>query len=453
MERESTPELSRSGGAGEQAPVGEVLTYSGDPVGKRPFCVAGLKLDLEFGTASPLSGDCPIIKRRIRMHDESLQHGFFLGLLLLVTLAFLGLIQDFLMPIFWAVVLATLFHPIFRWWEQQWDRRSALASVSTILTIIVIVVVPLFLVGVLVATEASEFYQRLANGQVDLPVTADELRQLVPAAADLLERFGVNLQDLQKEISNAALGVSQFLASGVVTFGQNALRGGALFFLMLYLLFFFFRDGTRLLNQIVRVLPLDAGRERQLFRRFAEVARATIKGTIVIGLVQGIFGGLIFWVLGIDGAALWGVVMTVLSLLPAVGAAIVWAPAAALLIGTGKTIEGLLLLVFGSVIIGLADNVLRPLLVGRDTEMPDYLVLVTTLGGLAVFGLSGVVIGPIIGALFLTVWDMFGHDYASSDGEETTDPAPFPSPPTDPHSVRLKQSPSEESPERRSHSA
>jgi predicted PurR-regulated permease PerM len=105
--------------------------------------------------------------------------------------------------------------------------------------------------------------------------------------------------------------------------------------------------------------------------------------------------------------------MGLLSFLPAVGAALVWVPAAALLIFTGRIWEGVILLIFGTVIIGLADNVLRPLLVGRDTEMPDYMVLVTTLGGLALFGLSGVVIGPIVGALFMTVWEMFGREYTA----------------------------------------
>jgi predicted PurR-regulated permease PerM len=142
----------------------------------------------------------------------------------------------------------------------------------------------------------------------------------------------------------------------------------------------------------------------------------------VIGFVQGFLGGLIFWVLGIKAAALWGVVMAVLSFLPAVGAGIVWVPAAALLFLTDRLWEGAVLIVFGIVIIGLADNVLRPILVGRDTQMPDYLVPVTTLGGLALFGLSGIVIGPIIGALFLTVWEMFGQEYAFIAHDESASP-------------------------------
>jgi len=234
-----------------------------------------------------------------------------------VTIAFLWLIGPFFKPIFWAVVLATLFYPTFQWWERRLRGRSGLASVGTIATIVLIVIVPLLLVGLLVASEASSVYRRLSTGQTTLPMTAQDLRDMLP------EQFGVSLQDLQAQLSDAALGVSQFLATNVVAFGQNALRGTGLFFLTLYLLFFFLRDGARLLERIVGGLPIGDARERRLFQKFAEVSRATIKGTIVIGLVQGLLGGLIFWILGIEAAALWGVVMAVLSFLPAVGAALV----------------------------------------------------------------------------------------------------------------------------------
>jgi len=170
------------------------------------------------------------------MREQSLQRAFFLGLLLLATVAFLRLIGPFYKPIFWAVVLATLFYPTFQWWEQKLGNRAALASLGTIATIVFIVIVPLLLIGVLVASEASAVYRRLATGETTLPMTASDLRDLVPALADLLDRFGVSLSTLQSQLSDAALGASQFLATNVVSFGQNALRGTALFFLTLYLL-------------------------------------------------------------------------------------------------------------------------------------------------------------------------------------------------------------------------
>lgn len=346
------------------------------------------------------------------MRVRSLQNAFLFGLLLVTTLAFLGLIQDLLQPIFWAAVLSTLFYPAYQWLHHRLNGQSALAAVGTIGVIILSVILPLLLMSIAVASEASALYQRLSSNEIDLLASLQSLEQMLPVASDLLDHLGLSLSELQQQFSDAAVGISQYLASRMVTLGQNALRVVGLFFLMIYLLFFFLRDGRQLLDTMSGIIPLGDVRERRLFEKFAEVSRATIKGTIVIGLVQGFLGGVIFWTLGIEGAALWGVVMTVLSFLPAVGAALVWAPAGALLIFTGQAIKGLLLLVLGTLIIGLVDNLLRPILVGRETQLPDYMVLITTLGGLTLFGLSGVVIGPVIGALFITTWEMFGREYA-----------------------------------------
>jgi len=180
---------------------------------------------------------------------------------------------------------------------------------------------------------------------------------------------------------------------------------------MLYLLFFVLRDGERMLEAIIRALPLGDERERALFAKFAEVSRATIKGTLVIGLMQGFLGGVMFSILGVTGAVFWGVVMVILSILPIVGASIVWIPVAIFLLMSGAWIKALVLVIFGAVVIGLLDNILRPLLVGRDTKMPDYIILLSTLGGLSVFGISGFVIGPIIASLFLSVWVMFQEEH------------------------------------------
>jgi predicted PurR-regulated permease PerM len=346
------------------------------------------------------------------MTSSRLQHVFFLGLLVLTTLAFFGLILDFLLPIFWAVVLATIFHPLYKRCNHSFGGRSVLASITTIAIILLLVILPLTLIGVAVASELSGVYQRIAAGDLDPQAVIGWLEQNVPIATDFLSQFGLNLGQLREHLSSTAVTTSQYLATEALSFGQNALRVAGLTFLMLYLLFFFLRDGQALLNTIVRAVPIGDERERRLLNKFAEVARATLKGTLAIGLLQGGIGGVLFWLLGIEGAVLWGVVMALLSLLPAAGAAIVWIPAAGVLMATGEVAKGIVLVVGGSVLIGLADNVLRPLLVGRDTQMPDYLILVTTLGGLTLVGLSGVVLGPIIGALFLAVWDMFAVEYA-----------------------------------------
>jgi predicted PurR-regulated permease PerM len=186
---------------------------------------------------------------------------------------------------------------------------------------------------------------------------------------------------------------------------------------MLYLLFFFLRDGPRMLESLVRALPLGDQRERLLLARFAEVSRATIKGTVVVGVVQGAIGGTAFALLGISAPVLWGVVMALLSILPAVGTALVWLPAAIILLVNGEVLGGVVLIFVGVFVIGLTDNLLRPILVGRDTRLPDYLILLSTLGGLAGFGLAGIIIGPIIAAFFLSIWQMAETEFRGDDPE------------------------------------
>jgi predicted PurR-regulated permease PerM len=230
-----------------------------------------------------------------------------------------------------------------------------------------------------------------------------------PEVSEWLSRVGIEPDTFQDRVSQAAVDASGFIAGLAVSVGQNVTRFALLFFIMLYLLFFVLRDGEQLLSRLMWALPLGDERERSLFAKFVEVSRATIKGTLVVGIVQGTLGGVMFALLGMQGAVFWGVVMIFLSILPAVGAAIVWLPAGVILLLSGSILRGLVLLAFGAVVISLVDNVLRPILVGRDTKMPDWLILLSTLGGLTTFGVSGFVIGPVIAALFLAVWTMFGE--------------------------------------------
>ncbi len=349
------------------------------------------------------------------MRPRTLQAAFFIALLVLTTLAFVGLILDFMMPVFWAVVLAIIFRPMQRRWLKTVKGRQALASVLSLLSIIVIVILPLFLVGLAVTRESVALYERIASGELDLQEPLRYFERTLPLLTEQLNEFGVEVEKIRESVAGAAVTGSRFVASRALAFGQDALRFTVLLFLMLYILFFFLRDGPRLIDALVRALPLGDARERRLFAKFAEVTRATIKGTLVVGLVQGTIGGLLFWMLGLPAPVFWGVIMTLLSFLPAIGAALVWLPAALILMATGHVGKGLILLVAGTLIIGLVDNLLRPLLVGRDTQMPDFLILLSTLGGLAVFGLSGFVIGPIIAAFFLVVWEMFVEDYGAQD--------------------------------------
>ena len=344
------------------------------------------------------------------MQRTTLQYAFFLMLVLLVTLAFVGLIQEFLLPLFWAATLAIVFSPLYQWWQSRLGNRASLAALLTLGVILVAVILPLFLVSVAVVREAVAFYKRLETGDINVQEPLQTLEGLLPVVTQYLDRFGIDIQNFKQGLAGATVTVSRFLGTQALSLGQDALRLSVLFCLMLYLLFFFLRDGTQLVAAIMRALPLGHTREHRLLANFAAVSRATIKGTLVVALVQGLLGGILFAIVGINAAVLWGALMAVLSLLPAVGSGLVWVPAAGIFLVTGHIGKGLILLGVGVLVIGLVDNLLRPILIGRDTRMPDYLVLLSTLGGLTVFGISGLLIGPIIAALFLAVWDMFAQE-------------------------------------------
>jgi predicted PurR-regulated permease PerM len=347
--------------------------------------------------------------------SAALRNASFLLLLALTTIAFFVVVRELLMPVFWAAVIATVFHPVHRRYLDGVRGRRSAAALLTLLTIVLVVVVPLFLLGLAMTREALALQEQIASGAIDLRAPIRFLEDIAPRITAWLEHLGLEVDRLGQQLSSAAVAASRFIASRTLEIGENILRFTVLFFLMLYVLFFFLRDGPQLLEGIIRAVPLGDERERQLIAKFGEVARATIKGTLVVGLVQGGLGGVLFWILGIPGPVFWGAVMTVLSVLPAVGTGLVWVPAAIILIALGQVTKGIVLLVAGVLVIGLVDNLLRPILVGRDTQMPDYLVLLATLGGLTVFGISGFVIGPIIAASFLVVWEMFAQEQAAAE--------------------------------------
>jgi predicted PurR-regulated permease PerM len=347
---------------------------------------------------------------------------FFL-LVALTTLAFLALIGSFLMPVFWAAVLATVFFPLQRRYVARLGGRRSLAALATMLTIIGLVVVPIFLIGLAVAREAIALHDQITSGAIDLQAPIRFLQRLPPLASHYVRGFGIDVEGVVQRLSTSAVAASQFIASSALGIGQDVLRVTALFFLMLYMLFFFLRDGSQLVATLIRLLPLGDVRERQLLAKFAEVSLATIKGTLVVGFVQGAIGAGFFWALGIPAPVFWGTLMAMFSVLPAVGSGLVWLPAAVILLGMGHVVKGIILIAAGVLIIGLVDNVLRPVLVGRATQMPDYLVLLATLGGIAVFGVSGFVVGPVIAAFFIVVWEMFAQEYAertTPHGERST---------------------------------
>jgi predicted PurR-regulated permease PerM len=341
------------------------------------------------------------------MEQRAIQQSWFLILLAVVSLAFLWLTLDFIQPVFWAAVAAVIFSPLQRRVETLLNGRKGHAALLTTIAIIFVVFLPLVLIAAAVSREAIALYSRMQDGTIDLQAI---LSRIDPMLRDLTARAGIDPAELQKSIADAAGSAAQLIASQAVVVGQNVLSVVAKTGLMLYVLFFFLRDGEQIVAALTDAIPMGHQRQGTLLARFATVTRATLKGTLLVGAAQGTLGGLLFWMLDIRAPVFWGVIMTMLSLVPLVGAAFVWAPAAVILMLTGSLAKGLILVAGGVLVVGTADNILRPILVGRETRMPDYLVLLSTLGGLSVFGPAGFVAGPVLAALFLSVWDMFSRE-------------------------------------------
>ncbi len=342
-------------------------------------------------------------ERPATLEDKS-----FLLLLTLVTLAFGWVLLPFYGALFWAAVLAIIFAPLHARLMQRLPQKRNLAAVISLTLIVLLVVLPLILVSAMLVQEASVVYARMQSGEISFSRYFQQMYEALPAwLSGLLNRFGLgSLSLLQDRVTTGLTKGSQFFATQALNIGQDTFNLVMAFFIMLYILFFFLRDGHQLVRRLREAIPLQLDVKRSLATKFATVIRATVKGNIVVAMVQGALGGFIFWALDLQAPVLWGVLMAFLSLLPAVGAAVVWLPVALYLLLTGSVVQGSVLIAFGVLVIGLVDNVLRPILVGKDTKMPDYVVLLSTLGGISLFGLNGFVIGPVIAAMFMAAWDL-----------------------------------------------
>jgi predicted PurR-regulated permease PerM len=344
--------------------------------------------------------------------DAGYRDAGFMALVAILTLLFAWVLWPFFGAILWGVVAAILFAPLHRRLARAVPASPTLAALATLSIIVLIVIIPFLAVGAALVREASEAYQAVQSGRISLDDIFSRIAAALPQwAAAMLDNIGLkNLADVQQRLSAALAASGQALATRALSIGQVTAGFIINLAVMLYLLFFLIRDGEALLSRVTRAVPLRPARRRALLAQFALVVRATIKGGILVALLQGALGGLIFWFLGIPTPLLWAALMAFLSLIPAVGAGLVWLPVAIYLMATGALWQGAVLIAYGALVIGLVDNLLRPILVGKDTKMPDYVVLVSTLGGIEIFGLNGFVIGPVIAAMFIAAWQIMADD-------------------------------------------
>jgi len=336
---------------------------------------------------------------------------FLLLLLVFISALFVSMIRQFLMTILLPAIASGLLAPLYQRIARAFRGRRALASIVTILVLLLVIVVPLGLVlGVCVnqAVRLTNTAGPWIEQQVRNPDRIAQWVERLPFA-DQVEPYRAQLITKLGEVVGQ---VGNFLVAGLSSATRGTVAFFFQFFLFLYTVFFFLSDGPRILRRILYFVPLPDADEARMVGKFVSVTRATLKGTLVIGVLQGGLAAAGFAVAGIGSTVFWGVVMVILSIIPGLGTALVWAPAVIYLAATGQTLAAVLLAVWCAAVVGSIDNLVRPWLVGKDTQMHDLLILFSTLGGLLLFGLPGFIVGPILAALFVTVWEMYGVAFA-----------------------------------------
>ncbi len=335
---------------------------------------------------------------------------FLLLLVAAISVLFLWMIRRFLMAVFLAAVFAGLAYPLYRWLTLRLGDRPRVASVVTIGVLLLGVAVPLAGFLAVVASEAVQVSQGAGAWFQSQAGRLEQLRgwvERIPFAERILpqgEQLAAQFREIAGSTGPALMGTVAAATRGTLNFFLQL-------FILVYSLYFFLVDGPSILRKILYYIPLAPDEEEQLLERFVSVTRATLKGSLLIGVIQGGVAGVAFWVAGVPGAAFWGTVMVVLSIIPAVGAGLVWVPAVIYLLMAGQVVAGVALGAWCGVVVSSIDNFLRPLLIGRDARMSDLLILLSTLGGIVLFGAVGFIVGPIVAALFVTVWHIYGETF------------------------------------------
>jgi len=360
-----------------------------------------------MSTAAPVNEEGP------PSPSDKHHNTFVIFLVGIAACLFLAVLWPILQALFMGAILSGLCYPLFRSLVKVFRGRRTLASFVTLLILFLLIVGPLSALSGLVVKQAMDiselaipwFQERFASSSVL------ELQNWLALHFPWIAEFIPSQEEIVKTIGTGAQAAGGYLVTGISTFTATTATFLLNFFVMFYAMFFFLRDGRKILDKMLSYIPLGPEEKSIMLERFTSITRATIKGTFLIGLLQGTLAGVGFYFAGLEAAVFWGVVMVILSAVPGIGSALVWIPAVIYLYITGQNIQATLLLIWCAGIVSSIDNVLRPRLVGQDARMPDLLILIGTLGGLFLFGPLGVVIGPIVCGVFLTTLDIYASAF------------------------------------------
>ncbi len=346
--------------------------------------------------------------------NGTFQRAAFLIFLAIVSVGFIMMVNYFLLTLLMAAVFTGLSYRLYLFLLKGL-RKPALAALATLALLVLGVVLPILAVVAAAYQQAFVFFQGFNYDS--LPGSMAELINMLQRTfPGLFERLRINPQEMTVYASDAGKQALEWLVRKGANWSIGAAGGLVNLVLMLFIMFFFYLDGPRIIERIIRWSPLPDDYERALLDRFLVVGRGTLKGIFIIGTIQGILTGVLCWIVGVGSPLLLGVLTVFASVIPAFGAGLVWFPVGVFLLFAGNIPQALIVFAVGGIVISTIDNILRPIVVGRDIKMHDVMVLVSTLGGLAMFGLPGFIIGPILAALFLSTWTifekMFAHELA-----------------------------------------
>lgn len=357
--------------------------------------------------------------------QDRLRKIFLVVLVLFISAVFVAMVRRFIMILLLGAIFSAMARPVYRALLHLYRGRKNLASLTTLFLLVLVIILPTVFLGIIVVSEAIQVSDRVrpwVEGIIQDPRGLTALTERIPGwrfvapyEDQILTRLGGAVETLGLFIVNHLTSLTKFTFNFLLSL-----------FILLYAMFFFLMDGPALLAKILYYLPLPEEDEERMISRFVSVTRATLKGTLIIGAIQGAMGGIGFAVAGITSPVFWATMMAVFSLIPGAGTGVIWVPACIILLISGKTLTAIILGVYMAGIVGTIDNFLRPRLVGRDTQMHELFILLGTLGGIFLFGVLGVIIGPIVAALFVTVWDLYGTAFRDvlPPGPEVTDRPP-----------------------------
>ncbi|KAA3612131.1 MAG: AI-2E family transporter [Calditrichaeota bacterium] len=347
-----------------------------------------------------------------KIQADRLSRYFLFAVIIFSGILFYNIMQFFLLPVFLAAIFSGLLYPLYEKIMKWTSNRKGLSSFLTCIFLVIVIIVPTYFVIDVVRVEAVQLYQTHEQ-------TITEFRNKLNSGTwgkivdNTRERYGINLEefDIFTTIKTALTGVGNFLVTAVNKTWQGTFQFLMDFLIMFFTMYYFFKDGDRLIKYLKYLSPLRDEHEDLLIAKFNSISRATVKGTLLIGLTQGGLGALLLWIFGFKSPVVFGMVMFILSVIPMVGGWLVLYPAAIYELVLGHYWQGLAIIIITAVIISNIDNFMRPKLVGRDTGMHDLLIFFSSIGGIYVFGVMGFILGPIITVLFMTILDIYSIEF------------------------------------------